>query len=123
GVERLWKTVGERVIEILNGEEHFPHTVSYPKELFFIIQSNWDVFTNMGTGEPWWILGNMRRDSLQDIVDNFERTKSIGLRVIYNVSLKDLAKQYGDPSSRLINGGVENLWLADYCEQQMAERR
>jgi len=117
--EELWHTVGERISQILSDEEdHFPYAWSYQEQLFFCIQCNWDVYSNMGTQEPWWKLGNLKTDPLETIFESFEENRTPPLRTIFTLPLRNLASRYGDPSSRLIDGGVEGLWVAEYCESQ-----
>ena len=119
-VEKLWYTEEELISQILTEKEDFPYAYSYPKILCFYIKNNWDVFSNMGTLEPWWKLGNLRMDSLQSIFDNFESNRVIGLKTIFTVSIKELAKHFGAPKSRLIYGDrsdLEALFVGKYCEQ------
>lgn len=119
-VEKLWYTEEELISQILTEKEDSPYAYSYPKILCFYIKNNWDVFSNMGTLEPWWKLGNLRIDSLQSIFDNFERNRVIGLKTIFTVSIKELAKHFGNPKSRLIYGDrsdLETLFVGRYCEQ------
>ena len=118
--ERLsWTSVGERVSQLLAsaGDEH-ASVLSATDPLWFIVKPNWDVFSNTGTMEPWWRLGNLQTDSIGQIVANYEQNNTVALRTICNVPLRELAVLYGDKDSRLIDGGVEDLWLARYCREQ-----
>jgi len=119
-VEKLWYTEGELISQILTEKEDFPYAYFYPKILCFYIKNNWDVFSNMGTLEPWWELGNLRTDSLQSIFDNFESNRVLGLETIFTVSVKELAKRFGNPKSRLVYNNkddLESLFVGRYCEQ------
>lgn len=115
-----WKTVGERVREILDSnEDHYPYAWSYEGMPWFIVKPGWDVYSNFGTENPWWKLGNLRQDSVQTTVERFENNRTLALHTIYNVPLRELAKRYGDTESRLIYDDVENLWLARYCRERL----
>ena len=112
-----WKTVGERVREILAcDKDEYLYTWSFQDPMWFIVKSNGDIYPNRAE-DPWWKLGNLHSDSMETIIENFEHNKTIALHTIHNVPLRELAKQYGDPDSRLIDGGVEDLWLAKYCAE------
>jgi len=118
--ERLWHTEAELVSEILTEEEQFPYAYSYPEILCFYIQNNWDVFSNMGTLEPWWKLGNLKTDSVELIFDAFENNSPLGLKTIFTISPQELAKRFGDSKSRLIytnKDDLEALFVGKYCEQ------
>ena len=118
--DRIWATEGETVNRILNEEDKFPYSIADPEELFFIVNGGWNVFTNTGTScEPWWRLGNLKKDPLHQIIENFEQNRSIGLHTVHSVPLKELAMRYGDPNSRLIDAGVDELWVSRYCEEIM----
>lgn len=119
-VEKLWHTEGELVSQILTEEEDFPYAYPYPEILCFYIKNNWDVFSNMGPLEPWWKLGNLKTDSLELILDNFENNRVLGLQTIFTISVKELAKRFGNFNSRLIytiKDDLEALFVGRYCEQ------
>ena len=118
--EELWNTEGQLISEILGGKDDFPYAYSYPKTLGFYINNNWDVFSNMGTLEPWWKLGNLKTDSVQSIFDNFEGNSVLGLKTIFTVSPRELAKRFVNPKSRLVYTNKDDLlclFLARHCEQ------
>jgi hypothetical protein len=118
--EQLWHTEGELVSQILSEEEKFPYAYSYPEILCFYIKNNWEVFSNMGTLEPWWKLGNLKADAVELIFDKFENHRPLGLKTIFTISPKELAKRFGNAKSRLIytnRDDLEALFVAKYCEQ------
>ena len=118
-VEQLWYTESELISQILSEKEEFPYAYSYPKILCFYIKNNWDVFSNMGTLDPWWKLGNLRTNSVQSIFDNFENNKVLGMKTIFTHLAKELANRFGNPESTLIYDSKEDLealWVAKHCE-------
>ena len=96
------------MIASLISEEKEPSPVyALPDRLWLLIMANWDVFTNIGTLEPWWKLGNLKKDSMQTIFDNFESDRIPALRANYSVTIRKLAQRYGDPNSQLVFNGPE----------------
>lgn len=118
-VEDLWYTESELISQILTEKESFPYGYSYPEKLCFYVMRNWDVFSNMSTLEPWWNLGNLKTDSLQSIVDNFEHSRVFGLKTIFTVPVKKLAKRFGSRNSLHIYNSkedLETLYIGRYCD-------
>ena len=116
--EKLWYTERELVSEILKAEDRFPSAYPYDK-LWFLIESNWDVFSNLGPLEPWWRLGNLKRDRVGTIVESFENDQPLGLRTIQTVPAKTLARRFGDPEGLLIYSSADDLlslFVAEHCE-------
>ncbi|MHC4706269.1 MAG: hypothetical protein ACYS8I_04165 [Planctomycetota bacterium] len=123
--ERLWRTEGELISRILAKDEKFPYAYQYPEVLWFLINYNWDVFSNVGTLEPWWRLGNLRKDTMHAIFDNFEKNRVLGLETVHSVPAKKLAKHFGKPNSSLIydsKSDLERLFVAKYCEDTYRDK-
>lgn len=70
-------------------------------DLCFYITGNLDVFSNFAELMPWWKLGNIEIDSIDKIMDNFEKNKNFGLHMNYNVRISKLVKKYGELSDKL----------------------
>jgi Radical SAM superfamily. len=116
-VEKLWHTESELISQILSEKEEFPYAYSCPKILCFYINSNWDVFSNMGTLDPWWKLGNLQTNSVQSIFDNFENNRVLGMKTIFTHPVKELANRFGNPDSTLMYSSKEDLealWVAKH---------
>lgn len=123
GKDKAWITEAESVSEFLTSESGLAPAYSYPdKILYFFIMSNWDVFSNMGTLQPWWKLGNLKMDSMQTIFDNFENDRIPAMQANCSVTIRDLAQRYGDPSSQLVFNGPESYWFERYCEEVWSSR-
>ena len=117
--ETLWQSEGELVENILDTQETFPYAYSYPEHLWLFVTGNWDIFTNMGTLEPWWRLGNMRQDTASDLLERFEGNAPLGLKTIYAYSPRRLAIEFGDPCGTKVYDSRDDLlglYVARLCE-------
>ena len=97
GRERLWATEGALWREIVTRPPRYPHTYAPPEKLCFYVLANWDVYTNVGTLEPGWRLGNLRAESAAALMARYEADDLPGLRAIYGLPAAELARRYGDP--------------------------
>lgn len=119
GRDPLWQTEADLLEQIRTTEPHYPHTYAYPERLCFYVTRDWDVYSNMGTLDPWWRLGNLLSDGVDGIVRCFERDGCPGLQVVYHLSPRDLARRYGDPSGTRVYSNADDLlalYLARHCE-------
>jgi len=124
GRQVLWRTEADLYAEIVAREPWYPHTYDMPERLCFYIKGNGDVCTNVGTWEPWWVLGNLRRDGAGAIVDRFSQHDCLGLRAIHAVPPANLARRYGDPVGQRVYGGVDDVlagYLGEYCREASQE--
>ena len=119
--ETLWQPESELRVSILNnGEEPPSGEEILPERLWFFVTNNWDVFSNVGTLEEWWRLGNMKEDSVETIIRRFEHDEVLGLEVLFQYSPKKLAEEYGDPQGRKIysvKGDLLSLYRGEHCER------
>lgn len=119
--EWLWYSEAELVSQILSEEETFPFGCQWPEKLWLNIKSNWDVFSNIGTLEDWWRLGNLKEDSVAEILDGFARNTPLGLKAIHSHSPKELVREFGDPKGTGIYtdaGDLLSLLVARHCEKE-----
>ena len=112
--ENLWTTEAEQY-DLRMSKEFGPMDGMTGKRWFFV-QPNYDVYSNIGTLEPWWRLGNLRTDPIGLIFDNFENDRPLGYRINRDVPQKKLALRFGNPDSQAVVNGVEGKWLAEWCE-------
>jgi MoaA/NifB/PqqE/SkfB family radical SAM enzyme len=126
GTEQLWVSEAEAVAENLQDERPLGHPEPQSDaKLWFGIAANWDVFPSFGSGEPWWRLGNLKRDGLGTILTNFEQQRVLPLRLNQAGVRRELARRYGDPSSQRLVGSAADLadyWLERRCEELHAAR-
>jgi hypothetical protein len=83
------------------------------------VLANWDVYANVGTLEPGWRLGNLRREAAADLLARYERDDVPGLRAIYTVPAGELARRYGDPCGARAYSSADDL-LALYLARHLA---
>lgn len=122
GRQTLWQTEGELYKSIMEKEETPPSDetlLDEPSRFWFFVTNNWDVFSNVGTLEPWWKLGNLKVDSVETIVRRFQRDEILGLEVLMHYPQSKLAKEYGNPQGRKIysgRGDLLDLYREEHCE-------
>ncbi len=120
----LWQSESELYAAILEDEETLPkdeRVLDEPSSFWFFVTNEWNVFSNVGTLEPWWKLGNLKKDSVETIIRRFEKDEIPGLDVLLNYPRDRLAREYGDPNGLKIycgKGDLLNLYLAKYCEER-----
>ena len=79
----LWETEQALHARILGSDEAIGEGDSLPRVLRFFVCSNWDVFANLGTLEPWWRLGNLREDPVESIIGSFESDRALPGRCLH----------------------------------------
>jgi len=119
--EKLWPTEAEE-FELRMNQEVGP-VYPMPEKLWFFVLPNWDVYSNVGSLEPWWRLGNLKTDPTSVIFDNFENDRPLGYRIHRDVPQKELALRFGNKDSRFVVNGVEGKWLAEWCEAEWKTTR
>lgn len=125
GRDILWHTEEALYAEILNGDGTNPDTANLPDVLWFLVCSNWDVFANIGTLEPWWCLGNLQRDPVESIIHRFEDDGVLGFDAQFHESPVKLAELYGDPEGQKIYSSEEDLlslYRGIHCEKEWNAR-
>ncbi|MBI2849436.1 MAG: hypothetical protein HYX80_00150 [Chloroflexi bacterium] len=119
----LWQTESELYKSIMESEKPRPadeSVLAEPSQFWFFVTNNWDVFSNVGTLEPWWKLGNLKVDSVETIMRRFERDEILGLQILLHYPQSKLAEEYGDPQgSKIYSGRVDliDLYHARHCER------
>ncbi|MBE7560205.1 hypothetical protein HS125_15215 [bacterium] len=119
-VNELWQTEAEWCRQAAARPETFPSAHPEPEEVWFLVSGRFDVYPNMGTLEPWWKLGNLKRQSVAALVEAYETNRPMGLAVNYGVSARQLVERTGRPESRRIYDSLSDLlslYLARWCEK------
>lgn len=65
----------------------------------FYIDASFNVFPNISQPAVWWSLGNFKKDSVKDIIENYVSGNFYANRYLQNTSITDLVKKYGNPDS------------------------
>ena len=118
--DRPWETEAEAVDRIL-GSAAPARPFPWPLEAgmpWFVITGNWDVFTNLGTNEPWWRLGNLNRDSLSTIIGRFEQDEIPALKLNTTETLRQLALERRRDADDTVVSSIERYWFECFCERE-----
>jgi len=75
---------------------------SQPEHLAFEVTPDLDVYSNIEEMTPWWKLGNLKADSIGDIMRRFEEDKPLGMQAHFHVPVSELAEKYGQRESRKV---------------------
>jgi MoaA/NifB/PqqE/SkfB family radical SAM enzyme len=123
GRQVLWQTESKLYASITEDGADLPkneNILSEPESFWFFVMNNWDVYSNIGTLEPWWRLGNLKEDTVAIIMQRFEHDEIPGLDILYRYPPEKLADEYGDPEGRKIYSGktdLLSLYHAKHCEK------
>lgn len=123
--ECLWFTEAELIAKIMKEEEKFPYGLNPYEMLWFFVKGNWDVFSNLGSLEAWWKLGNLKMNSVEQIINNFENNVSLALQTSFSFSPKELTRNFGTVSSTRIydsKGDLLTLYLSKYYRKRMERK-
>lgn len=124
GRETLWHSETELYRQIMNDEAGFPHAYRPSDTQWFFITPDFDVYPNTATLEPWWRLGNLKTDTVGDVLSRFERNDCFGLRTIWTVPARHMAARFGNPESRLAYDCLSDLlalYVGKFCEQEYGQ--
>lgn len=125
GRELLWQTEAALYAGILDADAAPATGGSLPEALWLFVTGTWDVFSNIGTMEPWWCLGNLKREPVGSIIRRVEQNDVLGLQVLYRKSGAELAEVYGAPAGQKIHsteGDLLSLYRGKHCEREWNRR-
>lgn len=120
--EVLWHTEGELYKSIMEDEQEQPkdEKLTEISQFWLFVTNTWDVYSNVGTLELWWRLGNLKTDSIQTIMHRFESDEILGLNILLHFPQSELARLYGDPGGKKIYTSkvdLLSLYQAQHCEK------
>jgi hypothetical protein len=118
GREVLWQPESELYASVVK-QGGAPPKADFPDMMWFFVTSDWDVFSNVGTLEEWWRLGNLKVDSIESIIRRFEQDEVPGLEVLFGYPPERLTREYGDPQGTRVYstaGDLLSLYLGKHCE-------
>ncbi len=85
----------------------------------FYIDKDFQVYPNLSAPEPQWCLGNLKRDGVEAVLENYVDSRSPAQRARLTVPVCQLVRAHGDPTSRRLfgRGDYIELMLNRYCRQ------
>ncbi|NLE09328.1 MAG: hypothetical protein GX631_08765, partial [Dehalococcoidales bacterium] len=95
-IDELGRTEADLLPELLKDDNSLNDN---PEITAFSIDGNFDVYPNCGEITSWWYLGNLKRDGINPVVDNFLNRNTPGLRMNYETPVSYFARKYGNPES------------------------
>jgi len=122
--DSLWFPENRLYAQTMEEEEVYPYGLQGYEHVWFMVKSNWDVFTNLQSTEDWWKLGNLKDDPVEVIISRFENNSTFGLQTVHTYSPRKLAEQYGNPESEKIFTSKESLlclYLSKYFQEQKGD--
>ena len=120
GRDPLWRTEADLCAELRESDSAPPVGCRVPDPLWLYITGKLDVWSNLGTLDPWWKLGNLSRDSVASIVESYEQCRPPGMAAAFGVPARELVERTGRPDSQRIYNDTTDLaalYLARYCER------
>jgi len=110
-----WETEAALAERVLDGGL-LPAQV--PHETWFLVNPNYDVFSNYGEVTPAWRLGNLMRHRLGAILETFETDATPGLWASFHVPDAELAERFARRgSTRLYSpADLKARWVHLHCE-------
>ncbi len=87
------------------------------------IDGEFNVTPNIGVPSKPWLLGNLKTDGAEKILDRLKRDKSPAQYVRATVPLKELVRDCGDPESKRLFGREDYIeyLLNRYCRREAQE--
>lgn len=112
------KTESELIKEIINDGEY----IALPQNhwLWFFVTSDWNVYPNLMGIAPWWKLGNLKTDDWHTILSNYKNSNNIGLKVLTEFPVNELAKKYGNINGKKLYSNKNeliNYWVGKCCRE------
>lgn len=88
------------------------------QEPVFYVDCWFNVYPNITNTSKYFLLGNMKTESMDTILKRYRDNQSIGQKVAKSIPTKELVKQVGDPqSARLFDPESYRIYLINrYCQ-------
>lgn len=119
---KLWYTEGKFIKEFMKEGNIDVINMFIPNVSWLFIDSNWNVYSNLecASFDPWWKLGNIKRNSIEEIIKRYEANKCYGLRVASEITVKELVEKYGDTYGQKLyesKGDLLSYYLNRFCKK------
>jgi MoaA/NifB/PqqE/SkfB family radical SAM enzyme len=109
GRTTLWDSEACWYAQLLGAAPEDVPAYPVPGKLALYLLPNWDVYSNMGTLEPWWRLGNLKIDGVERVIERYCAARPLGMHLALYVSRARLAGEYGDSGGQRVYGSADDL--------------
>ncbi len=103
--------------EILREEEeaYVPHN---DDDIVIYVSNRFDLYFNFTNMAPEWVIGNLKRDNIEELVRRIVSEDTFALNMARSVSIKELVKRYGNYNSEKVFslGDYKMYFLNRYLE-------
>ena len=84
----------------------------------FYVDAHFDVYPNLTCPAPFWLLGNLKTDGVEKVLENYVQNRSLAQSVRITVPVCELVKAQGNPASQRLFGKNDyiNYLLNTYCQ-------
>ena len=98
---------------------HDKNTINYVSENpVFYVDKNFNVYPNITNTSAYWLLGNLKEDGVQNIMNKYKNNKSIAQNVSITKPICDIVKLVGNNKSQrlFVENDYKIFILNKYCE-------
>ncbi len=99
-MESLVKTEAELLPELLKDDSPLNEESEI---LAFMVDPHFNVYPNFGELAEWWCLGNVKKNGIGTVIDNFISRNNPGMKMNYEIPVSYFAEKYGRADN-------ERLW-------------
>jgi MoaA/NifB/PqqE/SkfB family radical SAM enzyme len=87
----------------------------------FYVDKDFNAYPNISNISSYWLLGNLKKDGVEKIVENYINNKSIAQSISISKSISELVKKSGNNrSQRLFGENDYKIYLLnEYCENRV----
>jgi hypothetical protein len=119
GRTRLWDSEAHWHSQLLVATPESEPGYPVPDPLALYLLPGGDMYSNMGTLEPWWRLGNLMTEGFAQVLERYCQARTLGMRLALSEDRARLAAQYGDPAGNRAYGSAGEL-LSRYMGRMCA---
>lgn len=103
---------------LINDKSTFSYVNDTP---VFNIRSNFNVYPNISETSPWFCLGNLKSDGIEEVLHNYVCNKSLAQKIRSSIPLNELVNTCGNPLSDKLftQGDYITYLLNEYCEKML----
>lgn len=85
----------------------------------FYIDQNLNVYPNVASIEPIWKLGNLKKDGIEKVLENYRESKSVAQNIRLNIPLSKIVQEEGNPMGEKLFEKEDYIeWISNrYCRK------